>query len=62
MLDFRPPLDSPVLIKAVKFCLPAFMKFSLHDTLVTPVDGAVERFKQHKGKRASRLSESWQQA
>jgi 1-acyl-sn-glycerol-3-phosphate acyltransferase len=32
--------------------MPMFMKYALHDTRVVPVEGAVERFKQHKGKRA----------
>ncbi len=52
MLDFRPPLDSPPLIKVVNICLPWYMKFSLHDTKVQPAPGAIERFKTYAGKRA----------
>ncbi len=52
MLDFRPPLDSPPLIKLVNICLPWYMKYSLHDTKVQPAPGAIERFKSYAGKRA----------
>lgn len=51
MLDFRPPLDNPILIKLVKLLLPLYMKGKLHDTQINPVEGAIERFRQVKGKR-----------
>lgn len=52
MLDFRPPLDSPLLIALVNLTLPFYMKFALHDTKVQPAPGAIERFQSYKGKRA----------
>lgn len=52
MLDFRPPLDSPALIRFVKLVMPLYMRLALHDTRVVPVDGAIERFKKVQGKRA----------
>ena len=51
MLDFRPPLDTPVLIKTMNMVLPLYMKFALHGTRVEPVPGAVERFRTVAGKR-----------
>lgn len=51
MLDFRPPLDSPALIGAMKLVLPLYMKMALHGTRVEVVPGAVERFQKVAGKR-----------
>jgi 1-acyl-sn-glycerol-3-phosphate acyltransferase len=51
VLDFRPPLDSPLLIKCAKLSWPLYMKFALHDTTLKPVDGAIERFQKVAGQR-----------
>jgi 1-acyl-sn-glycerol-3-phosphate acyltransferase len=51
VLDFRPPKDSPALIKLVKVALPLYMKYFLHDTQVELMPGAAERFQRVKGKR-----------
>lgn len=52
MLDFRPPLDTPLLIRSVKLVFPIFMKVALCDTQVAPMPGAIERFKKWRGQRA----------
>jgi 1-acyl-sn-glycerol-3-phosphate acyltransferase len=51
MLDFRPPLDSPALIKLVKVAMPLYMKYALADTRVELVPGARERFQKVAGQR-----------
>lgn len=52
MLDFRPPLDSPLLISLMKLVFPIYMKTALHDTAVQVVDGGLEKFAELKGQRA----------
>ncbi len=49
MLDFRPPLDTPVLIGLVKALLPLVLKFRMRARLEIVGDG-VDRFRQLKGK------------
>lgn len=52
MLDFRPPMDSPLLIGLVKIFMPLYMKLSLGDTSLSVSPEAVKRFNKLKGKRA----------
>lgn len=52
MLDFRPPLDSTLLIGLVKIFMPLYMKLSLGDTSISVSPEAVKRFNKLKGKRA----------
>ena len=52
MLDFRPPLDSPVLLWFMDTIFPLYCKVKLHDTRIKVVDGALERFKTLDGHRA----------
>jgi 1-acyl-sn-glycerol-3-phosphate acyltransferase len=52
MLDFRPPMDQPVLLNFVKAAMPAYMRVRMKGLQVKPVDGAVERFKKTAKQRA----------
>lgn len=52
MLDFRPPLDGPVLLNFVKAAMPAYMRVRMKGLSIKPVDGAVERFKVTAKQRA----------
>jgi 1-acyl-sn-glycerol-3-phosphate acyltransferase len=52
VLDFRPPKDSPALIKFAKLTWPLCLKHLLHDTTVKPIDGALDRFNRVAGQRA----------
>lgn len=52
MLDFRPPLDTPILIWWARLVLPLYAKLKLHDTTIRVMDGALERFAKLKGKNA----------
>ncbi|MBX3151589.1 1-acyl-sn-glycerol-3-phosphate acyltransferase [Candidatus Obscuribacterales bacterium] len=52
MLDFRPPLDSPLLIAMVKLLMPLYMKLGLNDTTISVSPEALERFTKLKGKKA----------
>lgn len=52
MLDFKPPLDSPLILWWVKINLPLYMKLKLRGTTIKIMDGALERFAKLKGKRA----------
>lgn len=52
MLDFRPPLDSPLLIALVKFLMPLYMKLGLNDTTISVSPEALERFSKLRGKKA----------
>jgi 1-acyl-sn-glycerol-3-phosphate acyltransferase len=52
MLDFRPPLDRPVLLNFVKAAMPAYMKVRMKGLEIKPVDGAIARFKKTAKQRA----------
>jgi 1-acyl-sn-glycerol-3-phosphate acyltransferase len=52
MLDFRPPMDQPVLLNFVKAAMPAYMRVRMKGLQVKPVDGAIERFKKTAKQRA----------
>lgn len=52
MLDFRPPLDTPILLWWARLVLPIYAKIKLHDTTIRVMDGALERFKMLEGKNA----------
>ncbi|MDR3615987.1 MAG: 1-acyl-sn-glycerol-3-phosphate acyltransferase [Candidatus Obscuribacterales bacterium] len=52
MLDFRPPLDSPLLLWWCKTFFPIYMKFPLGDLTISIEKGALERFHQINGERA----------
>lgn len=52
MLDFKPPLDSPLLLWWLDLTLPLYLKLKLHDTQVKLVPGARERLEALKGCRA----------
>ena len=52
MLDFRPPMDGPVLLNFVKAAMPAYMRVRMKGLDIKPVDGAVERFKKTSRQRA----------
>jgi hypothetical protein len=52
MLDFRPPLDSPLLIALVKLVMPLYMKLGLNDTTISVSSEALERFTELRGKKA----------
>lgn len=52
MLDFRPPMDSTLLIGLVKMFMPLYMKLGLGDTSISVSPDAVQRFNKLKGKRA----------
>jgi 1-acyl-sn-glycerol-3-phosphate acyltransferase len=52
MLDFRPPMDRPVLLNFVKLAMPVYMKTKMHGLEVKPVDGAIARFKKTAKQRA----------
>ena len=51
MLDFRPPLDSPLLIGLCKAGLPLILKFSMNDAEVKVVGDGLKRFEELRGKR-----------
>ncbi len=52
MLDFRPPLDGPVLLNFVKAAMPAYMRVRMKGLEIKPVDGAIARFKKTAKQRA----------
>jgi 1-acyl-sn-glycerol-3-phosphate acyltransferase len=52
MLDFRPPLDSPLLLWWCKLAFPMYMKFPLKDLTISIERDALARFNQIKGERA----------
>ena len=52
MLDFRPPLDWPLLLWWCKINFPLYMKLTLGDTTIKIEKGALERFHKLKGQRA----------
>ena len=51
MLEFCPPLDSPLLIGIARTLLPQILKFRMKDAEVRIVGDGLERLKQLKGQR-----------
>ena len=51
MLDFRPPKDSPALIRLMKLAVPIYMKWQMGGLELCLVDGARERFQLVAKKR-----------
>lgn len=52
MLDFRPPLDRPVLLNFVKAAMPVYMRTRMKGLQIKTVNGSVERFKKIAKQRA----------
>lgn len=51
MLEFRPPLDSPLLIGIARTFLPQILQFRMKNAEIEVVGDGLERFKSLKGKR-----------
>src|SRR5438445_2990332 len=52
VLDFKPPKDSPILIRTAKFVLPLIFKSQLHGATLEVVGDGIERFKELSGRRS----------
>jgi 1-acyl-sn-glycerol-3-phosphate acyltransferase len=51
VLDFRPPLDTPLLIKTVKVVMPWLLKMKAGGTEILLAPGALERYQKVAGQR-----------